>query len=209
MASSFRDNLPQSPTSRLRAPAIPKEGLDKFPKSYQLFPSPDPKNPFGNLPKIQPPQPPFRIWEDPPIPAVPDILPKWPVPPSPSPGTPDPFPDPSKMRLPPIPLPQQPPYDLHPSNFPGQGGNEPPGGLLGMLQAMGGIQPGINFASIPNEAPEFNTDSYGSPQGLLGRLLALQNERARNAVDLYRNDGAGTRIAQTYKTPSQALPTIP
>ncbi len=118
------------------------------------------------------------------------------------------------MRLPRMPPPQQPPpYDLDPSNFPGQGGNEPAGGLLGMLQAMmqqGQIRPSAESTSTSNGTPEFNSDNYGSPQGLLGRLLALHDERARNAVDLYRNDGAGgPRAAQTYEIPTQELPTPP
>src|SRR5882672_6934878 len=134
MAYSFRD-YPQSPNSRSKGPARPQPS--KLPEPYQIFPSPDPHNPFGNLPKIQPPQKPLDIWNDPPIPA-PDlrhILPTWPVPGPPPPGT-NPFPDPSRIRLPPISPPQElPPHDLDPSNFPGQRGNEP-GGLLGRLLAL-------------------------------------------------------------------------
>jgi hypothetical protein len=38
-------------------------------------------------------------------------------------------------------------------------------------------QQGTDFGSRPNAAPEYDWDSYGSPQGgLLGRLLALQME---------------------------------
>jgi hypothetical protein len=58
------------------------------------------------------------------------------------------------MRLPPVPPPQKPPYDLDPSNFPGQGGNEP-GGLLGMLlrsmMQQNQIQPDAQTASIPDD----------------------------------------------------------
>jgi len=65
--------------------------------------------------------------------------------------------DPSKMRLPPIPPPQEPPpYDLDPSNFPGQGGNEPVGGLLGMLlrgmMQQGQFQSGADSVPTPGSA---------------------------------------------------------
>jgi hypothetical protein len=88
------------------------------------------------------------------------------------------------------------------------------GGLLGMLlralMQQGRVQPGLDSVSTANGASEFNSADYGSPQGLLGRLLALHNERARNAVDLYRNDGAGGgRVARTYATPPQEFPTTP
>jgi hypothetical protein len=101
------------------------------------------------------------------------------------------------------------------NNLSGQAGDRSGGGgLLGMLlRAMirqGQVQPGADSASTPTGAPEFNSDSYGSPQGLLGRLLALHNEQAGNAVDLYRNAGAGgARVARTYVTPPQEFTTTP
>jgi len=72
----------------------------------------------------------------------------------------------------------------------GRAEDEHVGGLLGMLlRAMmqqGQVQPVANSRSTSNGLPEYNSDSYGSPQGgLLGRFLALQDERARNAVDGY------------------------
>ncbi len=95
-------------------------------------------------------------------------------------------------------------------NRSGQAGDESGGGLLGMLlRAMmqqGPVPPGADSVSSQNGAPDFNSDSYASPQGLLGRLLALHNERAGNAVDLDRNDGARGIRATTYATP-QAFPT--
>jgi hypothetical protein len=158
MAYSFRDYFPQSPNSRSKGPATPRDEPSNFPKSYQLFPSPNFNNPFGDLPKIQTPQKPLNIWNDPPTPPALDLerlRPMLrPVPPPTPTGTTNPFSDPSKTRLPPIPPPQEPPpYDLGPSNFPGQGGNEL-GGLLGMLlRAMmqqNKILPDAESASSPD-----------------------------------------------------------
>jgi hypothetical protein len=81
--------------------------------------------------------------------------------------------------------------------------------LLRAMIQQGHVPPDANSASTQNGAPEFNSDSYGSPQGLLGRLLALQNERAGNAVDLYRNDGIDSRVHGTYVTLPQEFPTTP
>jgi hypothetical protein len=52
---------------------------------------------------------------------------------------------------------------------------------------------------------EYNSDSYGGPQGgLLGRLLALQDERARDAADAYGGyDPEGSRVVSTAFTTSQ------
>jgi len=99
------------------------------------------------------------------------------------------------MHLPPIPPPQEPPpYDLDPSNFPGQGGNEP-GGLLGVLQALmrqNQNQPAAESDSAANSVPKYHFDNDGSPQGgLLGRLLALQDQKAAKAVGAYGGDGTG------------------
>jgi hypothetical protein len=150
MASSFRDYFPPRPNSQSRSSVIPKEDLSKFPKSYQLFPTPDPENPFGPLPKTQTPLRPFRLWDDPLIPAP--KLPIWPIPTLPSAPDANPFPDPSQPRLPPIsPLPEPLPYDLDPSNFPGQGGNQP-GGLLGRLLALHAGQTGT--AAYGNDGPD-------------------------------------------------------
>jgi hypothetical protein len=61
------------------------------------------------------------------------------------------------------------------------------GGLLGMLRAMmqqGQAQSGADSVSVPNNRPEYNSNSDGSLQGgLVGRLLALQDAQARNARD--------------------------
>jgi hypothetical protein len=171
MTYSFRDYFPQSPDSQLRSPP-PKDEPPKFPEGFRIFPSPDPNNPFGDPPKIQSPQKPLRIWDDPPIPA-PYIPPMWPAPLLPSPATPDVFPDLSIIRLPRLPLPPQaPPYDLDPSNFPGQGEKE--------------------------------------PGGLLGRLLALHAELARNAVDPYGSySPRETRGPRTMPAPPQEFQTTP
>lgn len=154
MAYSFRD-YPQSPNSRSKGPARSKEEPSKLPDGYLPLPSPDPKNPFGDPPKIQPPQEPLRIWNDPPVPAAPYIPPLWPVHPLPAPGT-DPFPDPSKTRLPPLSPPQEPlPRDLNPSDFPGRGRNEPgglPGMLLRVLMQQNQVQPDAESASTPDDA---------------------------------------------------------
>ena len=54
------------------------------------------------------------------------------------------------------------------------------------MMQQGQVQPDAESVSTPNDAPEYSSDSYGSPQGgLLGRLLALRDERARPAVDDY------------------------
>ena len=133
MTFSFKDNL-QSPNPRSKGRVFPKEEPWKLPEGYRPLQSPDPEDPFGPPPKIQTPLGPFRIWDDPPILAP--KLPIWPIPTLPSPPDANPFPDPSQPRLPPIFPPQDlPPYDLNPSNFPGQGGNQP-GGLLGRLLAL-------------------------------------------------------------------------
>src|ERR1700730_5971354 len=100
----------------------------------------------GGNPRIL--QAPARVGQHADPPTLPSPPGPWPMPrvPSPPPG-PNPFPDPS----PPPPLPQTPPpHNLDPSDFPGQAGGAPVGGLL-------------------------------------GRLLALQDEQARNALDAYRN----------------------
>jgi hypothetical protein len=212
MAYSFRD-YPESPNSRSKGPARPKDEPSWLPKSYRPLPSPDPKNPFGDLPTIQPALPPLNIWNDPPSPAAPYIPPAWPVVPSPSPGTTNPFGDPSKTRLPPIGPPQlPPPYDLGPSNFPGQGGNEPGGGLLGRLAMMqqDQVRSGADSVSTSNGAAENNSGSCGSRQGLLGRLLALQDEQARNAGDAFGGyDPHGTRGDRTYATPPREFQAAP
>jgi hypothetical protein len=185
MAYSFRDDFPESPNLRSKGPALPKDKPSRLPEIPKLFPSPDPNNPFGDVPRLQPPQEPFRIWKERPIPAAPYIPPMWwPVPALPSPGT-DPFPDPSKMRLPPIPQPQEPPpYDLDPSNFPGQGGTEPVGGLLSMLlRGMireGQVQSGTDSTSYG--APEYRSERYNSQlSGLLDRLGALHDVQSGSA----------------------------
>jgi hypothetical protein len=94
-----------------------------------------------------------------------------------------------------------------------QPGDESGGGLLGMLlRAMmlqGPAQRGADTVFRQNGAPDFNSDSYGSAQGLLARLLALHNERAQNAVDFYGNDGTGgTRVARINPASPQEFPTI-
>lgn len=98
--------------------------------------------------------------------------------------------------------------------FSGQTGEAPAGGLLGMLQAImpqAQVQPGTNSISAPNGAPDYHSDNYGSaPGGLLGRLLALQDEQARNASDAIGTDGAGeTDTDGAYATPPEELPTAP
>lgn len=83
-------------------------------------------------------------------------------------------------------------------NLSGQSGDKPVGGLLGMLLAMmqqSQVQPGADSVSAPDGAPEYNSDSDGSPQGLLGRQLALQDEQTPKGFDSNPQDA-----------PQQALP---
>jgi hypothetical protein len=73
-------------------------------------------------------------------------------------------------------------------NLSRQVGDESGGGLLGRLLALmqqGQVRSGADSVSTSNGVPENNSDSYGSPQGLLGRLFALQDEQARNASDAF------------------------
>lgn len=140
------------------------------------------------------------------------------------PAGPSPFVDPPKEHS---------PHDVEPSernpyndldyspfivtdNPSAKSGDEPsmgglPGMLLRAMMQQGQVQPGVDSASITSGAPEYNSDGYGSPQGgLLGRLLALQDERARNAVDAYgSHDPDGSRMARTYATAPQEFPTTP
>ena len=87
-------------------------------------------------------------------------------------------------------------------NLSANAGDKPDGGLLGMLHAMmqqGQVQPVADPGSTPN----------GSQGGLLGRWLALNDERARNAVDAYGDNGSGvSRVAQAYTTPPQESPAV-
>lgn len=79
------------------------------------------------------------------------------------------------------------------------------------MMEQGQVQPDAESVSTPNDAPEYSSDSYGSPQGgLLGRLLALRDERARAAVDDYGNYDPDTgSAALTYAAPPQELPDTP
>jgi len=79
--------------------------------------------------------------------------------------------------------------------------------LLRAMMQQGQVQPVANSRSTSNGLPEYNSDSYGSPQGgLLGRFLALQDERARNAVDGYGSyDPDESRAARTKAAPPQEL----
>jgi hypothetical protein len=87
----------------------------------------------------------------------------------------------------------------------------PVGGLLGMLlrglMQQGQIQPGTDSVSTPNGAPEYNSNSFGSPQG---GLLALQDEQTRNASDAFGSyDPSATRVDGAYATPPQEFPSAP
>ncbi len=97
-------------------------------------------------------------------------------------------------------------------NQKGQAGEESAGGLLGMLLTMmphGQVQLGADPPSVSNRAPEYDSKSYGSPQGsLFGKLPALQPEPARNAVDAYvRYDPDRASAARTTAAPPQEMPT--
>jgi hypothetical protein len=215
MVRYLRDNLYQPPSLQLWDPAIPdlRGRRSRYPS---WVPPTGNTNPFGSPPP-QPPQqlPDFDLWNQPTkpdpndTPRISPVLPTWPLPlPSP-PGGKSPFADP-----PPIPPPQKrPPHEVDPSeknpyndpdfdpnflvtkNLSGQTGDEPVGGLLGMLlrglMQQGQVQQGDDSVSIPNDAPEYSPDSHGSPQGgLLGRLLALQDEQARKGLDSNQQDAS-------------------
>jgi hypothetical protein len=166
MAFSFRDYLFQQPSLQFWDPNIPKDvGIGQaapsalmFPTVPRILPSPPGDNPFGPLPKVNPPQktprstPGGNILPPPPT---------WPLP-SPSGGE-TPFPDPPSVYPPKM----RPPRDVdpparNPFNYPdeefvvtenrsGRAGNEPVGGLFGLMRTVmqqGQIQPGAG----PNES---------------------------------------------------------
>jgi hypothetical protein len=61
--------------------------------------------------------------------------------------------------------------------------------LLAMMR-QSQVQPGVDSVSTPNDAPEYNSDSSVRPQGLLGRLLALQDEQAPKGFDSNPQDAS-------------------
>jgi hypothetical protein len=233
VAYSFRDYLPGSSNSQLLDTTIPYFRKPPTPPSARLplwISPPESPNTFGNPPQNQPRQqlPDYlHIW-DPPIPAapssrdIPGALPSW-ISPLLSPPE-NPFPPP-----------EHPPHDVdppmgNPRNFPDRkfvvtenisqhATDEPGGGLPGMLlralMQQGQVQLGTDSVSdldgAPEYRPELNPETSSTPQGgLLGRLLALHDERAGNTVDAYGNVGPGeTRAGRTYATPPQEIPAAP
>jgi hypothetical protein len=205
MVRYLKDDFYRPPGSQLWDPTTSEDiGIGQvplfspaLPAVPPILPQPaDPANPFGPVPNIQPPQSPFRIWRDPPILAP--NPPTWPVPTLPSPPTTDPFPDPSIIRLPPISPSREPaPHDLNPSDFPGQGRNEPDGGLLGILRAVtrqGRVQPGANSPADSNGTLENNLDGRGSPlSGLLDRLFALRGAEASSTIQPSRDSSSDSQ----------------
>jgi hypothetical protein len=186
MAFSYRDNLRRRPDFVIIGAEIPerlRRARPAWTDDPPVIPSPNPNDPFGD-----PPRPALEL--DPP--------------------ERNPYNDPEY-----IPFPYHSPFIVTESRS-GQGGNKPAGGVLGRLLAMmqqAKVQPGADSASTPNNAPEYDSNSYGSPQaGLLGRLLALQGEQAGNAVDVDAYGSYGpdrSRVARTYATAPQKIPTAP
>jgi hypothetical protein len=70
-------------------------------------------------------------------------------------------------------------YEFDPETYGGEGGGLP-GMLQRYMQQQGQQQEGVDFGSTPTGAPEYNSDTFFSPQGgLFGRLLSLQAEQNR------------------------------
>jgi hypothetical protein len=69
-------------------------------------------------------------------------------------------------------------YEFDPESYAEGGGL--PGLLRRVMQQQSVQQQGADFGSAPNNSPEYDPDSFGSPQGgLLGRLRALQAEQSQ------------------------------
>jgi hypothetical protein len=207
MVRSLRDNLYQPPGLQLPDSVIP-DLRERRSLPWWAQPT-EGTNPLGSPPP-QPSQqlPDFDLWNQPTKPHLNDtprpspVPPTWPLPLPSRPGGKSPFTDP-----PPIPLPQKrPPLEVDPSeknpyndpdfnpnflvtkNLSGQTGDEPVGGVLGMLlrglMQQGQVQQGDDSVPLPNGTPEYGSNGHGSPQGgLLGRLLSQQEEQAWKGFD--------------------------
>jgi hypothetical protein len=69
-------------------------------------------------------------------------------------------------------------YEFDPESYVEGGGL--PGLLKRVMQQQSVQQQGADFGSTPNNSPEYNPDSFSSPQGgLLGRLRSLQAEQSQ------------------------------